>query len=103
VPAPAAGTAGARIYIDPVTGELRTPSNAELAAEAASRRQSGTAAVKVAPEVTVTPLPGGITEYDLGTAAQVDETTCVQKDGTLGECSAAQKAELRAVPESGHK
>ena len=103
VPAPADTSAGVRIYIDPATGEARSPDNAELAADAARRRQSGAASVKVAPEVVVTPLPGGITEYNLGTASQVDETTCLQKDGKLGECSEVQKAALRAVPEPGRK
>jgi hypothetical protein len=103
--AAAGGGAGVRIFIDPVTGEVRAPTAAERAAEvnATRRIQADAAAVKVAPDVVVTSLPGGITEYSVNGGAQVDETTCVQKDGKLGECSAAQKAALRAAPVPEHK
>lgn len=100
-PGAASGSASARIFIDPVTGEVRSPTPAELAAADAAtangRRQPAAAAVKVAPDVVVTPLPGGITEYSIQGGVQVDETACVQKDGRLGECSAAQKAALRGM------
>ena len=96
---PAAGAAGVRIFIDPVTGEARAPTAEELAGANSTRRiQAAAAQVTVAPDVVVTPLPGGITEYSINGGVQVDETTCVQKDGRLGECSAAQKAALRAAP-----
>lgn len=95
-PAPV-GTPGARIFIDPVTGEARAPTPAELAAATPERRSPAAVAVKIAPEVIVTPLPGGITEYSINGGVQVEETTCVQDDGRLGECTAAQKAALRAA------
>lgn len=86
-----------RIFIDPVTGEVRAPTAEELASANVTRRQAASVAVKVAPEVVVTPLPGGVTEYSINGGFQVDETTCVQKDGRLGECSAAQKSALHAA------
>jgi hypothetical protein len=85
-----------RIFIDPVSGEVRAPSAAELAAQSATGTGAGTAAVKVSPGVTATPLPGGVTGYDFGAPTEIDETVCVHADGSLGECSAAQKAQLRA-------
>jgi hypothetical protein len=94
-PAIAASAASSRVYIDPVTGEERAPTPAELAAESAAQKSGATAAIKVAPEVKVTRLPNGMTEYDFGKSAKVQETACLQKDGTLGECSAVQIAELR--------
>jgi len=93
----AAPAAGVRIFIDPVTGEVRAPTAEELASANVTRRQAASVAVKVAPEVVVTPLPGGVTEYSINGGFQVDETTCVQKDGRLGECSAAQKSALHAA------
>jgi hypothetical protein len=85
-----------RVFIDPVSGEMRAPTAAELADGSARSAVPARAAVKAAPGVVVTPLPGGITEYDLGAATQIEETVCVQPDNSLGECTAAQKAQLRA-------
>ena len=88
----AAPSAGVRIFIDPVTGEVRAPSPAELAAASVKRAETGTAAVSTAPGVVVTPLPSGVTGYDFGAPTEIDETVCVQPDDSLRECSAAQKA-----------
>lgn len=90
------------MYLDAVTGQPRAPTDTELAAEAAQQAQSGgAAALKVQPVVEVTHLPNGVTEYNLGDAGQVKETTCLQRDGSLGACSPAQVAELRALAASG--
>lgn len=89
--------AAARIYIDPDTGQARAPTAAELAAEATQRKQVNAASSASRAGVTVTPLPNGITQYDLGDAARVDETACLQPNGSLGECTAQQKQELRAT------
>jgi hypothetical protein len=78
----------ARAYVDPLTGELRAPTDAELAAEAAAPPATGRTAqaVRPAPAVTVTHLPNGMTEYDLGDAGRVRDQACVQRDGTVGAC-----------------
>jgi hypothetical protein len=87
--AAAPGSAGIKAFIDPVTGELRTPTDAERAqAEAGA---AGTASVKVngdaAAPVTVRTLSDGTKVYDLGDRAKVDEKVCVQPDGTVsGRC-----------------
>ena len=78
----------ARAYVDPLTGEMRAPTDAELAAEANAHPSSDRTAqaVRTAPAVTVTHLPNGMTEYDLGDAGRVRDQACVQRDGTVGAC-----------------
>jgi len=84
----AAARPQARAYVDPLTGELRAPTDAELAAEAAANPATGRSAqaVRPAPAVTVTHLPNGMTEYDLGDAGRIRDQACVQRDGTVGDC-----------------
>jgi hypothetical protein len=84
-----------RAFIDPVTGELRAPTQAEVEAEATQRRLQGAAAkTRVATEEIK--LPNGMTEVRIGKDAEVSETICIQKDGSLGPCPPAKAAELRA-------
>lgn len=91
-------TARSRMYLDAATGQPRAPTATELATEAAQQTQSaGAAALRVQPGVEVTHLPNGVTEYNLGDAGQVKETTCLQHDGSLGACNPAQLAELQAL------
>jgi hypothetical protein len=80
-------------YVDPATGELRAPTEAEQAAQIKQRSQA-TAASSSSTPVKVTSLPNGMTEYDLGSRSNVNEAVCIQSDGSLGECSAAERAEL---------
>jgi hypothetical protein len=86
------------VFVDPVTGDLRAPTAAELAAEAAGQSSStrSAAALKAAPAITVTPLPNGMTEYDVGEAGQVREQVCAQADGSLADCA-------RTPPSGGSK
>jgi hypothetical protein len=100
-----------RIYLDPGTGRPRAPTDEELANELTERAQSAAnassvrsaASAKGAPGARVTELPGGLKEFDFGEAAQVQETVCVQADGRLGECTAAQKAELTQHKSAGSR
>lgn len=90
---------GLRLYIDPATGETRAPTAAELAAEAAARRQAGAEpAVKVREPVSEIKLSNGMTEVQLGKQAEVAEVVCVLKDGTIGECPGNSTSGLRAKP-----
>ena len=43
-----------------------------------------------------TKLPNGMTEVRVGKDAEVSETICIQKDGSLGACPPDKAAELRA-------
>ncbi len=91
-------TTSGRMFIDPVTGQPRVPTADELASEKRDRTQAQTQSASSAsrPAVTVTELPGGVTQYDFGTASQVQETACLRPDGSFGECTPAQLLELRA-------
>ena len=91
-------TASGRMFIDPVTGQPRVPTADELASEKRARTQAQTQSASSAarPTVTITELPGGVTQYDFGTASQVQETACLRPDGSFGECTPAQLLELRA-------
>lgn len=91
----ATGTAAVQAFVDPATGELREPTTAELAAANRARTQAQAVTSAASTSVTVTVLPNGMTEYDLGTRAHVEETACIQSDGSLGECTATQRAALR--------
>jgi hypothetical protein len=97
-----AGTADSRIYLDPNTGQPRVPTAAELAAENAQRTQIN-AANSSKKTVKITALPDGIMEYDLGDAARVQESVCLLPDGSLGECTAEQKQELRGKTRQIHQ
>ena len=91
--APVTPGSASSAYVDPVTGEIRAPTEAELAAATATQRPERAAAkLEVQPEIRIRQLPNGITEYALGGAGLVGETACVQKDGSIGACSATQLA-----------
>ena len=82
-----AGIAESRAFIDPVTGEMRAPTAAELAAakvsaitEQAGRQQR--------PPPVETKLPDGTIVIDMRNQPQVEEKACVQADGSLGACPA---------------
>jgi hypothetical protein len=89
---------GLRLYVDPATGEIRPPTEAELAAEAAARRPSTDAAVKAREPVSEIKLSNGMTEVQLGKQAEVAEVVCVLKDGSIGECPGNSASGLRAKP-----
>jgi hypothetical protein len=84
--------AGLRMYVDPITGEMREPTDAELAAEAKAHAAVSPAAVKSGAANTVlktddtvneTVLPGGIIEVRNDHRADVQERVCEQPDGSL--------------------
>jgi hypothetical protein len=85
---------GLRAYIDPDTGQLRAPTEAELAAEAT--KGGTTAAAKDRADVQEIKLPNGMTEVRVGKDSEVAEITCIQADGSFGPCSPEKAAELRA-------
>jgi hypothetical protein len=85
-------TAGLRMYVDPVSGEMREPTDAELAAEATAPAAISPATVKSGAARAVigtdetdseTVLPGGIVEMRNDHRADVQERVCEQPDGTL--------------------
>jgi hypothetical protein len=91
------GSAGVKAFIDPVTGELRAPTEAEQRT-GKSEDVAGVAASKanakpLAP-VTSRRLSDGRIVYDIGERGMVDEVVCVQPDGSIaGKCpKASQKA-----------
>jgi hypothetical protein len=92
-PAADAGQAS-RAFIDPITGELRAPTAAELAALAASQSsQSTEAALKQRPPPPVqTRLPDGTIMYDMRNQPQIEEKACVLADGSIGACPAKKQA-----------
>jgi hypothetical protein len=96
-PEPAAhsdrGAAGVKVFIDPATGELRAPTEAEQQhAAAAAAAPGGSAAVKATVTVEGKPIGNGMYEYDLGKRGVIDEVACVQADGTIsGKCPKAAK------------
>lgn len=82
-----------RAFVDPLTGELRAPTAAELEslqsaepAKPAVKQQSAPA------QAPATVLPDGTIMYDLRNQPQVEEKACVQADGSIGECPARQRA-----------
>jgi hypothetical protein len=86
-PAGAGVNQESRAFIDPVTGEMRAPTAAELAAskppastEQASRQER--------PPPVETRLPDGTIMIDMRNQPQVEEQACVQADGSLGACPA---------------
>jgi hypothetical protein len=83
-----------RAYIDPVTGQMRSPTAEELAADAATG--SVTAAARDRSDVQEIKLPNGMTEVRVGKDSEVAEITCIQADGSFGPCSPEKAAELRA-------
>lgn len=90
---PGRPAAGLRMYIDPVTGEAREPTEAELAAEArnnattSSPTFNGSGTAKAVLRTHETVLPGGLTEVQLDRKADVEEKVCIQPDGSLsGRC-----------------
>ena len=86
--APAAPQQGLRMFIDPVTGKPRDPTDAELAAEAARRAtqpQPQATAVRGEPAEQIQ-LPNGMTEVRIGKQAEMTEVVCLQKDGSVGAC-----------------
>lgn len=81
----AAATPESRAFIDPVTGEMRAPTEAELAAMQPA--ESTDPAVKQqAPAPVKTVLPDGTIMYDMRNQPQVEERVCVQADGSIGSC-----------------
>jgi hypothetical protein len=77
-----------RAFIDPVTGELRAPTAAELAAMQPS--ESNEPAVKQqAPPPEKTVLPDGTVMMDLRNQPQAEEKVCVQADGSIRPCPAS--------------
>ena len=89
------GVAASRIFIDPVTGEARTPTAAEQAASsaaAARQRQDRPAASPTASlgePPAEEPLPGGGVIIHMGDQGRVQEKVCLQPDQTLGACPPA--------------
>jgi hypothetical protein len=83
----ARGSAGVKAYIDPTTGQLREPTEAELKAAAASSTAGaaaqGASTTEVAAPIVGKAIGNGVVEYDLGKRGMVDEVACVQKDGTV--------------------
>jgi hypothetical protein len=80
--------AGLRMYVDPITGEMREPTDAELAAEATTHAAVNPATGKSGAARTVlttneTVLPGGIIEMRNDHRADVQERVCEQPDGSL--------------------
>lgn len=76
-----------RAFIDPVTGEMRAPTAAELAAskQPGSAEQAGR---QERPPPVETRLPDGTIMIDMRDQPQVEEQACVQADGSLGACPA---------------
>jgi len=87
-PAPPAVTASSRVFIDPVTGEQRAPTPAEVASAARSgeARPVGAAAARHKAPVEEVPVPGGFTEVRIGEGAIREEKVCLQSDGSLAAC-----------------
>jgi hypothetical protein len=100
-PQATSGAAGVKAFIDPVTGELREPTESEqraATAAAGTTAVSGTAGVKAALPIEGKPLGNGMVEYDLGKRGMIDEVACVQPDGSVsGNCP---KSVPKAVPKA---
>ena len=84
---PVATDAQSRAFIDPVTGELRTPTAEELAALPKPEPTESTEGKPTVPPAE-TRLPDGTIRYDMSNQPQVDEKVCVQADGSIGPCPA---------------
>jgi hypothetical protein len=85
------GSAAVKAFIDPATGELRDPTEAELkaaaTAPAAGTTAPGTAGTQVAVPIVGKAIGNGMVEYDLGKRGMIDEVACVQADGSVsGNC-----------------
>jgi hypothetical protein len=76
-----------RVYIDPKTGELRDPTPAELAAEAAAEAQKKQAEAAnpqaEQPQTRETITPSGASEITLDKSAQRPLRACIAKNGDL--------------------
>jgi len=107
VPAPASSdkpasndNAASPAYNDPVTGELRAPTAAELAA--ASAGTPGGADVNKSVKTVAAPeeitLPGGETMVRYGDGSRVEERVCLQKDGSLTSVCPPDKAQKAVAP-----
>jgi hypothetical protein len=94
-PGSAAGTGQAsRAFVDPITGQLRAPTAAELAALATPQPpQSSESVLKQRPPPPVqTRLPDGTIMYDMRNQPQIEEQACVLADGRIGACPAQKRA-----------
>ncbi len=86
--------AASRAFIDPVTGELRAPTAAELAAASAAATggdQTGKSVKAVAPPEEIT-LPGGETMVRYGDSARVEERVCIQENESCSTPDQGQQA-----------
>jgi len=87
--------AGVKVFIDPVTGEIRDPTPAEaaaLAAEAAKQKAAHGADKQNAPRQIV--HPDGTVEVIIDESADQSLQGCVQKDGSIvmaHDCAQHQK------------
>jgi predicted lipoprotein len=87
---------GVKAFIDPATGELRQPTEAEqnaAAAAAASRTAASvSASVKATAPIEGKPIGNGVTQFDVGERGMIDEVACVGVDGTISaKCPKATK------------
>jgi len=76
------GTAALREFVDPVTGQSRAPTSAELKAlEAASKSTTVTAQAASKPREKEIVFPDGTVAVEEGSLSQMK--ACVQKDGAV--------------------
>jgi hypothetical protein len=82
------------LMLGPITGQVRAPTAAELAALATPQPpQSSESVLKQRPPPPVqTRLPDGTIMYDMRNQPQIEEQACVLADGRIGACPAQKRA-----------